>query len=269
MNLTTFFNTVRSSLFNGRLNDDQVKNMEYVLDQWAATGGGYRRQLAYVLATIFHEVSSKFVPVRENLNYTSASRIRAVWPSRFPTDASAQPYVRNPQKLANNVYANRLGNGNPASGDGYRYRGAGLGAQLTGRANFRKFGIENNPDKAMDPQFGAYIAVKGMKDGMFTGKSLEDYINHSKTDYVNARRIVNADVKANGAKIAGYAEKFDRALEAAGYGLEPTKPAPKPIPSPEPQPVPEKPAGNVNWAGLVVLVIIIAVAAFFVINLNQ
>lgn len=101
--------------------------MEYVLDQWASTGGGYRRQLAYVLATVYAEVGSAFVPVRENLNYTSASRIRAVWPSRFPTNASAQPYVRNPEKLANNVYANRLGNGNAASGDGYRYRGAGLG----------------------------------------------------------------------------------------------------------------------------------------------
>lgn len=60
----------------------------------------------------------------ENLNY-KAERLMQVWPARFPTLESATPYAANPHGLANFVYANRGGNGNEASGDGYRYRGRG------------------------------------------------------------------------------------------------------------------------------------------------
>lgn len=72
----------------------------------------------------------------ESLTYT-AERICAVWPSRFPTLASAAPYAYAPQKLANNVYANRMGNGAPESGDGWTFRGRPL---LTGRAAYRLVG---------------------------------------------------------------------------------------------------------------------------------
>jgi putative chitinase len=74
--------------------------------------------LAGVLAHIGHETMgfTKFV---ENMNYT-APRICQVWPSRFPNVNAAMPYARNPEKLANKVYANRMGNGPPESGDGWR-----------------------------------------------------------------------------------------------------------------------------------------------------
>lgn len=79
--------------------------------------------------------SADFTALEEGLWYTTPERIRAVFPSRVPTLADAQRLVRNPQALANRVYAGRLGNGDEASGDGWRYRGRGL-KQLTGRSNY-------------------------------------------------------------------------------------------------------------------------------------
>lgn len=91
--------------------------------------------------------------VEENLNY-SAARLQVVWPRRFPTAAAAQPYAHDPEALANHTYANRLGNGNAASGDGWRYRGRGL-MQTTGRSNYRAAGFENNPEALANPMTAA------------------------------------------------------------------------------------------------------------------
>lgn len=82
--------------------------------------------------------SGGFTANAENLRYTHAERICAVWPSRFPDVASATPFVNNPPKLANRVYANRMGNGPPESGDGWRFRGLGL-IQITGREEYTAF----------------------------------------------------------------------------------------------------------------------------------
>lgn len=84
-----------------------------------------------------HAESARFTRLSENLNYMTAARLMKVWPSRFRTAASAAPYIRNPEALANLVYAGRLGNGSVGSGDGWRYRGRGL-IQLTGKANYRE-----------------------------------------------------------------------------------------------------------------------------------
>jgi len=94
-------------------------------------------RLAPWLAQIAVE-SSEMSRLEENLYYTSADRLMAVWPSRFQTPVEAAPYLREPQALADHVYANRLGNGPEASGDGWRYRGRGL-IQLTGRANYTAY----------------------------------------------------------------------------------------------------------------------------------
>ena len=82
--------------------------------------------------------SDGFTTTQENLRYSHAARICAVWPSRFPTEAAAAPYVNAPEALANNVYANRMGNGPPDSGDGWRFRGLGL-IQITGREEYAAF----------------------------------------------------------------------------------------------------------------------------------
>jgi putative chitinase len=175
---------------------------------------------AYMLATVRHEVGADMIPIVENMNY-SAKRIMQVWPSRFKSLKEAAPYANNPEKLGNNVYGNRLGNGPESSGDGYRYRGRGIGAQFTGKENYIKFGrlfgveLESNPDLAVDLRLGAEILYKGSTEGLFTGVSLSKYITKCCTDYVNARRVINADVARNGKKIAADAIKFERILKKA------------------------------------------------------
>jgi len=92
------------------------------------------KRLAAFLAQTAHE-SAGFTAVRENLNY-SAQALMKTWPSRFNATTAAA-YARQPEKIANKVYANRMGNGDEASGDGWRYRGRGL-IQTTGKANYTK-----------------------------------------------------------------------------------------------------------------------------------
>jgi len=98
-----------------------------------------------------HE-SGNFKAFSENLNY-GAKGLRGIFGKYFPTDAIAKAYERQPQKIANRVYANRMGNGDEASGEGWKYRGRGP-LQLTGKNNYRAFGkyigreqeILDNPD---------------------------------------------------------------------------------------------------------------------------
>jgi putative chitinase len=105
--------------------------------------------------------SANLTRLEENLNY-SASRLCAVWPSRFPTLASAQPFANNPAGLANKVYGGRMGNTLPTSG--YKYRGRGL-KQLTGYDNYNAFfrasGIDvvRNPDLLLNPAEAAASAA--------------------------------------------------------------------------------------------------------------
>lgn len=94
------------------------------------------KRMAAFLAQIAHE-SGGFNFVKEGLNY-SAAGLTKTWPKRFPTLVSAKPYARNSEKIANRVYANRMGNGNEASGDGFKFRGRGL-IQLTGKDNYTRF----------------------------------------------------------------------------------------------------------------------------------
>jgi putative chitinase len=107
------------------------------------------REVACYLSQSGHE-SSGFTRLEESLNY-SAQRLMQVWPKRFPNSSIAERYAHNPKALANNVYSNRLGNGDESSGDGYRFRGGGL-FQLTGRENYTRFGksVGMNAEKASD-----------------------------------------------------------------------------------------------------------------------
>lgn len=88
--------------------------------------------------------------IEESLTYSSVFRIRQVWPSRFKTDASAAPFVRNPQALAIKVYGGRMGNAAAPSTDGWDYRGGGM-LQTTGRAGYRAMGFEANPEALREP----------------------------------------------------------------------------------------------------------------------
>jgi putative chitinase len=88
------------------------------------------------VAQCAHE-SGNFVFIRENLNYKAAS-LQKTFAKYFPTAELAQQYANKPERIANRVYASRMGNGPEASGDGYRYCGRGL-IQLTGKDNYTFF----------------------------------------------------------------------------------------------------------------------------------
>lgn len=119
-------------------------------------------RMAHFLAHMAEETGG-FRALVENLNYTSAARIRQVWPSRFRTDAAAKPYVRKPEALAEKVYGGRLGN--TAPGDGWRYRGGGA-YMLTGRGNYRRFGaaagidLEARPELVREPDTAVEVAAR-------------------------------------------------------------------------------------------------------------
>lgn len=124
---------------------------------------------AHFMAQLAHE-SAGFKRLVENLNYSAEALLRT-WPSRF-TPESAKACARQPEKIANTVYAGRLGNDQP--GDGWRYRGRGY-IQLTGKANYAEFSqrvfgddrLVHDPHQAAEPAVamriaGAYWVAKGL-----------------------------------------------------------------------------------------------------------
>jgi len=115
---------------------------------WYAQDFGLDNELraAAFLAQVFSE-TGYLQSLEENLNY-SAERIMQVWPKRFDRERAAA-CAHNPERLANTVYADRLGNGNYLSGDGFRYRGRGC-LMLTGRSNYEQFLLDANRMYQMD-----------------------------------------------------------------------------------------------------------------------
>lgn len=162
--------------------------------------GLLRNQCAYVLATCEWETNHTFDPVKE----------------AYYLKSKAEPYRK---KLRY-----------------YPWYGRGL-VQLTWEENYKKAGAEigvnliANPDLAMEPDNAVRIAVLGMKHGWFTTKKLSDYITLQRSDFTNARRIINGTDKAK--EISDLAKKYDAELKAEGYGSLST---PKPI-----IPIQEKP----------------------------
>lgn len=212
-----FFDSVRYSLFKGSLKQGQVDGLLDILKYSEMLPIRHR---AYILATAYHETGLNMSPNVENLNYTSAARIRAVWPSRFSSVSAAAPYVRNPKALANKVYGGRMGN-RPGTDDGWNYCGRGQ-VHLTGRDNYIKAGkalgldLVGSPDLALRRDVSARILVEGMVQGWFTGKRLTDYY-----EYKDMRRVVNGTDQAD--KIAGYAGKFEAALKLIDGGAAPRR----------------------------------------------
>lgn len=188
MNRANFFASVRTSLFANHLTRSQVDGIDTMLDEWDAEGLTDLRWLAYMLATTFHETAQTMQPI---------------------TEYGGRRYF---DKYDTGALAARLGNTPAADGDGFKYRGRGL-VQITGHANYQKFGLADDPDKALDPRTAVKILFIGMKTGMFTGRKLSDVFAGAKADWVNARKIINGLDRAN--EIAAHAKKFLAALEAA------------------------------------------------------
>jgi putative chitinase len=208
-----FFDAVRHTLFDGRLGQLQVAGMEAILD--AAPADLHVKHLAYVLATAKHETAHTMQPIEE-----------------FGRGAG-RPY----------------GRADPVTGRTYYGRGF---VQLTWKANYQKAkdklgpDFVNRPELALDATLAARIIFRGMAEGWFTGRKLSDYFTPTRSDPVEARRIVNGTDKA--ATIAGYYRLFLDALLGAqvGPGI-PEAPALRPVaadppPMPEPSPTGARPA---------------------------
>lgn len=229
-----FFKTVRAEF--GPLRQNQVDGINHLV---TATAGLPLRHRAYVLATAWHETG----PASSSLHMTPR---REIW---GPTPAQRR-------------YEGRADLGNVVPGDGKRFMGRGY-VQITGRANYAKASqvtgrdLVANPDFALDADIAAKIIVAGMRDGWFTGRKMADFVA-----YRDMRKVVNGTDRAD--LIAGYAEKFERALQA--LPLEPVAPPPAPIPPPTPEPPPaptETPAqGIAKWVLLAAGGLIAALAAW-------
>jgi predicted chitinase len=144
------------------------------------------RRVAYFLATVRHETANTFKPI---------------------TERGALKYFDKYEP------GTRLGKilGNTEKGDGYKYRGHGY-CQITGRGMFTKFAklldkdLVNTPSLALEPAVAYEIAIQGMTKGLFTGVKFDTYFTDTKTDWVNARRIINGLDCAE--KIADYARQY-------------------------------------------------------------
>jgi hypothetical protein len=193
----------------GSLSQEQVDGTNYLLDE------GEKRetpmnQLAYILATSWHETAATMQPIEE---YGKGEGHEYGEPCPDYNDQVAY-------------------------GRGY--------VQLTWQENYERADREldlngsllDNFDLALDPIVASQIIFEGMGEGWFTGKKLTDYVNDQETDYVNARRVVNGVDKAD--LIAGYAESFEQAIRAGNF-IAPVEP--EPIEPPPPEEI------IITWAG--------------------
>jgi putative chitinase len=139
--------------------------------------------------------SGELTRLEENLNYT-AERLVEVWPNRFPNLAAAVPYARAPHKLANFVYANRMGNGSPASNDGWFYRGRGP-KMLTGKDNYARMSrklemaLLQCPDQLLTKYAGCQVAACFWSENGLNELADDLPDDDQDSDYVTITRRVN------------------------------------------------------------------------------
>ena len=176
-----YFDAVRTSLFGGSLEQVHVDGQNLVLAVWEFQRGEDTRHLAYMCATIHHECATRWWPITE---YGSESYLKG---------KSYYPYI----------------------GRGW--------VQLTWEENYRRASTELNltderdlvdhPEMALDSLIATRVLFKGMAEGWFTGKRLDQYFNDDRDDPLNARQIINGNDQDD--LIKGYHDKFLDALDEA------------------------------------------------------
>ncbi|MDQ7089490.1 MAG: LysM peptidoglycan-binding domain-containing protein [Methylococcales bacterium] len=198
-NRKVFFTTYRKIF--GSLKQHQVNGLSSLLDSLERDEEITDIQyMAYMLATVKHETANRFQPI---------------------TEYGGRSYFNKYDSILANTSRRRSRakrNGNTKRGDGYKYRGRGF-VQITWQKNYKNLGdalghdLVNNPEKALDPVIAYQIMSYGMRKGTFTGRRLSQYLSKERTDYRNARKIINGLDKAN--LIKRHAENFERILRKA------------------------------------------------------
>lgn len=185
-----FYDSIRP-LFGGHLSQGQVDGIEAILKAVEDAGITDNRKEAYILATIFHECAKTMQPIAEfgkGAGHDYGKKLKM----------GSGPGHRIPYDVPDELYYGR----------GY--------VQLTWYENYENMGrllhidLLNNPDLALQPAVAAAILIKGMTGGLFTGRSLGDFFNDNRTDWINARKIINGLDHAG--DIAGFAQIFFKAL---------------------------------------------------------
>jgi hypothetical protein len=197
-NRKIYFDSVRASLFQGALSQQQVDGQEAILSQLEDENTGTPiedlRWAAYMLATTYHETA------------------RTMWPIEEYGKGQGKSY----------------GKKDPQTGQTYYGRGF---VQLTWRENYHNATVELSLTGDRDLEYHAHMALdltiasqimfRGMAEGWFTNKKLGQYFDDNTNDPVGARAIINNDVSKNGKMIAGYHDKFMTALSKSGIPDEP------------------------------------------------
>ena len=201
MNLTKGgFDIIRKAF--GKLSESQVTAFNHIVSAMDADKSISYPQGAYILATIWHETATTMQPIAEY------------------GKGKGRPYGTWQRNSKGELYAYKNGNRNTVylqSEYPHLYYGRGE-TQNTWFDNYEKlskvFNVDflNNPDLLLTQEWSTPVTIYSMKNGLYTGKKLSDYINQSKKDYLNARRIINGMDKAS--LIAGYAETFEKALRS-------------------------------------------------------
>jgi putative chitinase len=177
---------------------EQLKQL-HIGEQWVdALNETFQRfniltplQQASFIGQCGHECGN-FKILEENLNYR-AETLMKLWKSRFPTLEIANEYARNPKKIANKVYASRMGNRDESSGDGFRFRGRGC-IQLTGHANYFHAGNACSEDFVMNPDLVATPKYAAMTAGWF-------WNTHKLNQYADTRDFTMMTKRINGGTI--------------------------------------------------------------------
>lgn len=204
INEGAFYDWLRKdSMMGPTLDTDEFEGLKAITDACGAANWP-TAFTAYALATAYHETAHSMQPISEFGGPKYFTRMYDITGER-PTTAK------------------KMGNTTP--GDGPKYRGRGY-VQLTWKNNYEKAAkvtgadLVNNPDLAMRDDVAAKIMISGMGEGWFTGKSCKTYLPTagaaSKDQFIQARRIINGVDKADA--IAGYAIKFQKALQAGSWG---------------------------------------------------
>ena len=158
----------------------------------SASGIDTKERVSMFLAQCGHE-SGGFTRFVENLNY-SAKGLRGTFPKYFPDDATAIAYERKPEKIANKVYANRMGNGPESSVDGYKYRGRGM-IMTTGKSNYEAFSKDMNIDVVNNPDLLSMDMAVAIKSAIWF------WNKNNLNKFADAKDILGSTKKINGGTI--------------------------------------------------------------------